>query len=127
MSMVDQLRNEIDLAQQAMTGIESAIKDAASFDELRPTLDAFLKHAILARLFSLYLGEASLDPAALELRDLFRSAANDRMGTMEPRYGMGVFRVADERFDFEAISDALADLKEMLDREGDTIKQELDQ
>ncbi|WP_332716114.1 hypothetical protein [Pelagibacterium mangrovi] len=119
MTTIKRLRNEIKLAQEAVLALDTAADCGDTIEEMRPTLDEFLEHAALARLFSLYLGDASMDPAAVELRDLFREAADERLidGMTDPRFGMGVFRIADERFEIDAISNALHKLGELLDRE----------
>lgn len=119
MTTIERLRNEIRLAQEAVLALDAATDCGDTLDEMRPILDEFLEHATLARLFSLYLGEVSMDPAAIELRDLFREADDERLtdGLMEPRFGMGVYRIADERFEIDAISNALHKLSELLDRE----------
>lgn len=123
MSTIERLRLAIRVAQEAAHVLDDAIEDDCAFEELRPILDDIIEHASLARLFSLYLGEASMDPAAVELRDLFREANSESLtdGLLEPRFGMGVYRVGDERFDIEAISNALSKLDALLDREADAV------
>lgn len=118
MTTIERLRDEIRLAQEAVMALDAATDCGDTLEEMRPILDEFLEHATLARLFSLYLGDATMEPAAVELRDLFREA-NERMtdGLMEPRFGMGVYRIADERFEIDAISNALHKLSELLDHE----------
>ena len=116
---IQRLRREIGWAQQSYAAINSHLEHGEPAGLLESALAQFLEHASMARLLSLYLGEASLDRRALRLRQIFRSADFDRVieGPMQPRFGLNIYRVADERFDLNELMSALDDLLTLLDEE----------
>ena len=116
---IQRLRREIGWAQKSYAAINSDLEHGEPAGLLESALARSLEHASMARLLSLYLDEASLDRRALRLRQIFRSADVGRVieGPMQPRFGLNVYRVADERFDLNEVMVALDDLLTLLDEE----------